>query len=60
MKNDIMQEVWRNRDQMAERYEHNLDAIVAAMQERERNPLTVIVSNARSNKGMQRTANRYR
>jgi len=36
MKDEIIAEVWRNRDRLAAKYGHDLDAIVAAMQERER------------------------
>lgn len=42
MKDEIMAEVWRNRDALAEKYGHDLDKIVAAMQEREQQPLTVV------------------
>ena len=42
MRDEIIAEVWRNRDRLAEKYGHDLDAIVAAMQERERQPLTAI------------------
>ncbi len=43
MKDEVIEEEWRNRDALAARYHHDLDAIVAAMQERERHPLTKIV-----------------
>ncbi len=39
MKDEIIAEVWRNRDKLAEELGHDLDAIVAAMRERERHPL---------------------
>ena len=42
MTDEIIAEVWRNRDLLAETYGHDLDAIVKAMQERERQPLTAI------------------
>ena len=42
MKDEIIAEVWRNPDRLAAEYGHNLDAIVAAMQVRERRPLTAI------------------
>jgi hypothetical protein len=42
VKDEIIAEVWRNRDRLAAKYGHNLDAIVAAIQARERHPLTLI------------------
>lgn len=42
MKDEIIAEVWRNKDRLAAKYGHNLDALVAAIQARERRPLTVI------------------
>ena len=39
MRDEIMVEVWRNRDILAERYGHNLDAIVDAMRKRQRRRL---------------------
>jgi len=43
MKDEIIEEVWRNRDQLSAKYNHDLDAIVAAMQKRQRRPLTALV-----------------
>ncbi len=39
MGDEIMAEVWRNRDDLAAKYGHDLDRIVAAIQRRERRPL---------------------
>ena len=36
MRDEIILEVWRNRDMLAERYDHDLDAIVSAMKKRQR------------------------
>jgi len=36
MKNEILEEVWRNRDAFANKYNYDLDAMVAALQEMER------------------------
>lgn len=52
MRDEIMAEVWRNRDRLAEKYGHDLDAIVKAMQERERHPLTAIQKRPMPNKGI--------
>jgi hypothetical protein len=43
MKDEVIEEVWRNRDLLSARYGHDLDAIVAAMQKRQRHPLTALV-----------------
>lgn len=40
MKNEILQEVWRNRDEFAKEHNYDLDAMVAALQEMEKHPLT--------------------
>lgn len=40
MKNEILQEVWRNRDEFARENNYDLNAMVAALQEMERHPLT--------------------
>jgi hypothetical protein len=54
MKDAIIAEVWRNRDMLAARYGHNLDAIVAAMKKRQTHPLTKMVKKEKPNKRMQR------
>ena len=40
MTNEILQEVWRNRDEFAREHNHDLNAMVAALQEMEKHPLT--------------------
>jgi N-methylhydantoinase B/oxoprolinase/acetone carboxylase alpha subunit len=40
MKNEILHEVWRNRDEFAREYKHDIKAMVAALQEMEKHPLT--------------------
>jgi len=40
MKNEILQEVWRNRDEFAREHKHDIKAMVAALQEMEKHPLT--------------------
>lgn len=42
-KNEILEEVWRNREEFAREHNHDLDAMVAALQEMEKHPLTEIV-----------------
>jgi len=42
MKDGIIEELWLARDKLAEKYEHDLDLIVAAIREREKRPLTVM------------------
>jgi len=56
MKDEIIAEVWRNRDRLAAKYGHDLNAIVAAMQERERHPLTKVVRRRRPNRRPRRTS----
>jgi hypothetical protein len=36
MKNEILEEVWRNRDAFARKYDYDLDAMVLALQSLER------------------------
>ena len=49
MKDEVIEEVWRNRAALAERYNHDLSAIAAAIQRRERQPLTKIVQAKQKN-----------
>jgi hypothetical protein len=48
MKDEIMEEVWRNRDEFARRHNYDLDAMVAELQERERQPWTVMVDRSKT------------
>ena len=43
MNNEIMQEIWHNRDEFAKEHNYNLDDMVAALQEMEKQPLTRMV-----------------
>ena len=43
MNNEILEEVWRIRDEFAKHHNYDLDAIVAALQEAEERPWTVVV-----------------
>jgi hypothetical protein len=43
MKNEILEEVWRNRDEFARKHNYDLDAMVSALQEMERHPLSEVV-----------------
>ena len=47
MKNEIMEEVWRNRDEFARQHNHDIDAMVAALRDMERKPLSQIVDRRR-------------
>ncbi len=40
MKNEILEEVWRNRDEFAKEHNYDIDTMVAALQEMEKQPLT--------------------
>ncbi len=57
MKNEILEEVWRNRDEFAKRYSYNINAMVAALQEMERHSQGLIVNRRKEtpNPALQRT-----
>ena len=43
MKNEILEEVWRNRDEFAKEHNYDIDAMVATLQEMEKqNPNQII------------------
>ncbi len=52
MKDEIIAEVWRTRDRLAEKYGHDLDTIVAAIRKRERQPLTAMCKKRTPNNAM--------
>ena len=43
MKNDIIEEVWRNRDEFAKQHNYNIDDMVAELQKSEQNPFSRLV-----------------
>jgi hypothetical protein len=43
MKNEILEEVWRNRDAFARKWNYDIDAMVIALQEMEREPCGKLV-----------------
>ena len=43
MKNDIIEEVWRNRDEFAKQFNYNIDDMVAELQKSEQNPFSRLV-----------------
>ena len=43
MKNDIIEEVWRNRDEFARQLNYNIDDMVAELQKSEQNPFSRLV-----------------
>jgi|GEM_PF-1109576 len=43
MKNDIIEEVWRNRDKFAKQFNYNIDDMVAELQKSEQNPFSRLV-----------------
>ncbi len=53
MKNEIIEEVWRHRDEFAKQHGYDLDAMVAALREMEREPLSTVVDHRRE------TSNRF-
>ncbi len=42
-KNEILEEIWRNRDEFAREYNNDLDAMVAALLEMEKHALNEVV-----------------
>jgi len=50
-KNEIMEEVWRNRDEFAKEHNYDLDAMVAALREMEKHPLSKVVDRRRKRPG---------
>jgi Zn-finger nucleic acid-binding protein len=60
MKNELLEEVWRNRDEFAKKCNYDIDAIVAALQEMEKHPHCKLVDRRKGelNKVMQPTAER--
>jgi hypothetical protein len=47
MKNEILLEVWRNRDEFARRCNYNLDIMIKKLQQIERNPRNPLASRTR-------------
>ena len=46
-RNEILEEVWRNRDEFARKHNNELDAMVAALQEMEKHSLSKVVDRRR-------------
>lgn len=44
MADEILEEVWRNRDNFAKRHNYDLDAMVAELKERELQPWSSVIS----------------
>jgi hypothetical protein len=50
-RDEIIEEVWKNREALAKRCHHNLHEIVRDMQQRQRSPLTELVDRRRRTSG---------
>ena len=48
---EIIEEVWKNREALAKRYHHNLYEIVLDLQQRQKTPLTELVDRRRRASG---------
>ena len=48
MRDEVLEEVWRNRDQFAQHHNYDLDAIVAELQKMERHPLNRLVDRRKA------------
>jgi len=46
-KNEILEEVWRNRDEFAREHNYDIDAMVATLQKMEKHPLSKVVDRRR-------------
>jgi hypothetical protein len=46
-RNEILEEVWRNRDEFAREHNYDLDTMAATLQKMEKHPLTRIVDRRR-------------
>jgi hypothetical protein len=57
-RDEIIAEVWRNRDAFAKRHRYNLDAMVEELRQMERQPLNKLVD--RSGKSAKKTRQRNR
>ncbi|MBI2266058.1 MAG: hypothetical protein HYU64_12935 [Armatimonadetes bacterium] len=62
MKNEILSEVWRNRDEFAKRYNYDIEAMVVALREMESHPWNTVVDRRKqiSDKLSQRTTQKHR
>ena len=49
---EIIEEVWKNREALAKRCHHNLHEIVLDLQQRQRTPLTELVDRRRTSASM--------
>jgi len=43
MQNEILLEVWHNRDEFAKQYNYDLNAMVATLQEMENHPWNIVI-----------------
>ena len=50
MKDEILTEVWKNRDEFAKRHDYDLDAMVKDLQEMERHSLNTVVDRSTDKK----------
>ena len=60
MKNELLEEVWRTRDEFARKYNYDLDAMVAALKEMERHSHSQLVDRRKeaADQGVQPAAER--
>lgn len=47
MKDDILTEVWQNRDEFARRHNYDIDAMVATLREMERHPWSSVTDRSK-------------
>ncbi len=56
MKNEILEEVWRTRDEFARRHDYDLEKMTAALRRMERRPWSKVVSREKKGRGARRPA----
>jgi len=58
MRNEILEEVWINRDEFAKEHNYDLDEIVSSLQEMEKHPLSTVIDRREEapNKSLNPTA----
>jgi len=51
MRNEILEELWRNRDEFAKRHHYDLDAMVKELRKLERHALGPVVCREKASRG---------
>ncbi len=46
MENELLEEIWINRDEFAKEHHYNLDEIVSSLQKKEEHPLSTVIDRS--------------